>query len=101
MRTSNNQYLNATYQFLPGFVVSQRQLVLNAPGEVHRFTLHPDTELSGTVVRVSITSSDIAVASTTSLYTLDPSGDTESNTKEVSVTYTGAGMCWHLPLVCL
>ena len=91
--TRSRQYLNASYQFQPGFIVSSREIILTTPGEVVRFTLRPDTQLLGNVF-VTLTSNDTSVLSVTSPYTLQVDGNTQSNTKEVSLVHRAPGVAF-------
>ena len=73
----------ATYQFLPGFVVSHPTLVIAKDG-VGTFTFYPDTEPTDAVLVKSI-SNDSTIADVSSPYTINPDGGIEQNTKDVSV----------------
>ena len=88
-------YRNATYQFVPGFVVSTKSMVLTSRGSVQRFTLATDTEHSGPV-NVAISSSDTAVATVASPYTFqgDDGAGEGSSSKDVSVQHLGVGVAY-------
>ena len=91
MVTRQQNFLNASYHFRPGFIVSSKDITLRHPGDLARFTFRPDTELTGDV-EVFITSSDTSVVSVTSPYQLDAAATIQSNTKEVSLMHIGPGV---------
>ena len=93
MRTAARQYLNATFQFLPGFIVSSKEMVLMAPGDVGRVSLRPDTKLDGEL-HVTLASNDSSVATVTSPYAWSATMDAASMSKEVSVTHVGPGVAY-------
>lgn len=93
MRTAARENLDAFFQFLPGFIVSSKELVLMAPGEVGRVSLRPDTQLSGNLL-VTMTSNATSVATVSSNYVWTSSMDEASMSKEVSVTHVGPGVAY-------
>jgi hypothetical protein len=93
MRTAAREYMDAFFQFLPGFIVSSKELVLMAPGEVGRVSLRPDTQLSGKLL-VTMTSNATSVATVSSAYAWTASMDEASMRKEVSVTHVGPGVAY-------
>lgn len=73
----------ATYEFLPGFIVSRSNLDIKN-GDVGTFSFYPDTIPTGAVT-VRAVSNDTSVVSVSSPYTMDAASAIEGNTKHVSV----------------
>jgi len=73
----------ATYEFLPGFIVSQKRLDIKK-GDLGYFSFYPDTEPTG-VVTIRAISNDTSIAAVSSPYTMNVEGKIEGNTRDVSV----------------
>jgi hypothetical protein len=80
----------ATYEFLPGFTVSQSHLQIQQGG-TGMFSFRPDTVPTGTVT-VRVISNDSSVVDVSSPYTMDAEGGIEGNTRDVSVRCLHAGV---------